>query len=132
MNKKGFTLIELLAIIVILAVIMAIAIPQVLDVVSGSKDSAWDNNVKMIINSIELNTQLYDPKTGTYMYTLDSLCEEPEIVNKLSKSSDTTITCSGWDFTLTGTGQFSGYKDIIGCNDEGCGIYPDDYVNESM
>ena len=114
-NKKGFTLIELLAIIVILAVIMAIAIPQLLNVVNGSKDSAWKDNVKMISKSIELNTQLFDPETGNYAYTIDGLCKNPSKVNEISKSSDTTVTCSNKVFTISGTGQFDGKKATIDC-----------------
>ena len=35
MNKKGFTLIELLAFIVILAITMVIAVPQILNVINN-------------------------------------------------------------------------------------------------
>ena len=122
MNKKGFTLIELLAIIVILAIIMAIAIPQVLNVVNGSKDSAWKDNLKMISKAIELNTQLYDPETGNYKYTIDSLCKNPSKVNEISKSSDTTISCSNGVFTITGTGQFRDYTATISCSGGNCSI----------
>ena len=119
-NKKGFTLIELLAIIVILAVIMAIAIPQVLNVVNGSKNGAWKNNIKMISKAIELNTQLFDPETGNYKYTIDGLCKNPSKVNEISKSIDTKVTCSNGLFTLTGTGQFSGNSAIIDCSSGKC------------
>ena len=119
-NKKGFTLIELLAIIVILAVIMAIAIPQVLNVVNGSKESAWKDNIKMISKAIELNTQLYDPETGNYAYTVESLCKDPSKVNEISKSTDTTVTCSNDIFTIAGTGQFSGQTAIISCRNGNC------------
>ena len=120
MNKKGFTLIELLAIIVILAVIMAIAIPQVLNVVNGSKSSAWKDNVKMMAKAIELNTQLFDAETGNYTYTVDSLCKNPSKVNELSKSSDTTVTCSNGVFTVSGTGQFDGHAATINCSNGSC------------
>ena len=120
MNKKGFTLIELLAIIVILAVIMAIAIPQVLNVVNGSKSSAWKDNVKMMAKSIELNTQLFDAETGNYTYTVDSLCKNPSKVNEISKSSDTSVTCSNGVFTISGTGQFDGFYANISCTGNEC------------
>ena len=119
-NKKGFTLIELLAIIVILAVIMAIAIPQVLNVVNGSKDSAWKDNVKMISKAIELNTQMLDPETGGYTYTVESLCKNPNNVNKISKSTDTKVKCSSNVFTINGTGQFDGKTATIDCRSGNC------------
>ena len=119
-NNRGFTLIELLAIIVILAVIMAIAIPQVLNVVNGSKRSAWKDNIKMMAKSIELNTQLFDAETGNYTYTVDSLCKNPSKVNDLSKSSDTTVTCSNGVFTISGIGQFDGFYASIRCTNSEC------------
>ena len=119
-NQQGFTLIELLAIIVILAVIMAIAIPQVLNVVNGSKDSAWKDNVKMISKAIELNTQMFDPETGGYTYTVESLCRNPNNVNKISKSTDTKVTCSSNVFTINGTGQFDGKTATIDCRIGSC------------
>ena len=40
LNKKGFTLIELLAVIVILAIIMLIATPIILNVVEDARQGA--------------------------------------------------------------------------------------------
>ena len=41
-SKKGFTLVELLAIIVILAVILVITVPQVFKAVDNSKKSSLE------------------------------------------------------------------------------------------
>jgi len=46
MNKKGFTLIELLAVIVILAVLLAIAIPSVAKYINTAKKSTYIENVQ--------------------------------------------------------------------------------------
>lgn len=54
-NKKGFTLVELLAVIVILAIILAIAIPSITGIVSTAKNGAFESDVKMIIKGIEYN-----------------------------------------------------------------------------
>jgi type IV pilus assembly protein PilA len=51
-NKKGFTLVELLAVIVILAIILAIAVPSISGMITNSKKSAFEANVKMIITGI--------------------------------------------------------------------------------
>ena len=52
-NKKGFTLVELLAVIVILAIILAIAIPGISGIINRAKKGAFESNVKMIITGIE-------------------------------------------------------------------------------
>jgi len=46
LNKKGFTLIELLAVIVILGVLLAIAIPSVAKYINTAKKSTYIINVK--------------------------------------------------------------------------------------
>ena len=53
MNKKGFTLVELLAVIVILAIILAIAVPSITGILNSAKRSAFQADVKLIIKGIE-------------------------------------------------------------------------------
>ncbi|HHT38306.1 MAG TPA: prepilin-type N-terminal cleavage/methylation domain-containing protein [Mollicutes bacterium] len=52
-NKKGFTLVELLAVIVILAIILAIAVPGISNMIDNSKKSAFEADAKMIITGLE-------------------------------------------------------------------------------
>ena len=40
-NKNGFTLIELLAVIAILAIILAIAVPKMINVIDENKEKAF-------------------------------------------------------------------------------------------
>lgn len=54
MNKNGFTLVELLAVIVILAIIFAIAVPEISNLISNSKKNAFESNGKLIFSSIRL------------------------------------------------------------------------------
>ena len=84
LNKKGFTLIELLAVIVILAIIMVIAVPQILNVIENSRVSAWDNNVKLIEEALDLNTTL--ASTPMAEFSLSTSCVSE------SASSKTDIT----------------------------------------
>lgn len=53
MNKKGFTLIELLSVIVILAVIMAIAVPRIYDNIKQSKNDALKITNKNILRAFK-------------------------------------------------------------------------------
>jgi type IV pilus assembly protein PilA len=52
-NKKGFTLVELLAVIVILAVILAIAVPSISGMINSAKRSSFEDDTKMILTGLE-------------------------------------------------------------------------------
>ena len=54
MKKRGFTLVELLAVIVILALILAIAVPLIGNIIRGSKTSSLESSAKLVLNAIRL------------------------------------------------------------------------------
>ncbi|MFD1171300.1 prepilin-type N-terminal cleavage/methylation domain-containing protein [Oceanobacillus picturae] len=53
-KEKGFTLVELLAVIAILAIIVAIAVPTIGNVISDSRGKADDANIELIKNAARL------------------------------------------------------------------------------
>lgn len=53
-NERGLTLVELLAVIVILGIIAAIAVPAVGNIIEKSKVDAHNANVTMINNAIKM------------------------------------------------------------------------------
>lgn len=53
LNNKGFTLIELLAAMVILAAIMAIAVPNIMAILNNSKADAYVEDAKKMISLAE-------------------------------------------------------------------------------
>ena len=53
LNRKGFTLIELLAVIVILAVIMLIATPTVINLIEDARVGAAKNSAMGYIDALE-------------------------------------------------------------------------------
>jgi len=76
--KKGFTLVELLAVIVVLGVILAIAIPNVLNIIEKTRIDAIIKNEEMMINAAKKylvsNTSILPVNVGdTIEVTLDNL-----------------------------------------------------------
>ena len=58
MKNKGFTLVELLAVIVILALILAIAIPRITDLIENAKIQSYISNEEMMIRAAKNYTML--------------------------------------------------------------------------
>lgn len=59
-GEKGFTLVELLAVIVILGIIVAIAIPAIGSVIRNAKSDASDAEITMIVDA----ARLYEVEEG--------------------------------------------------------------------
>ena len=74
-RPRGFTLIELLAVIVILGLIAAVAVPQVLKWVGGAKSDSAHIQIEALGNSIDLYRLNYPP-------TLEALIEKPAGVDR--------------------------------------------------
>ena len=70
-NKKGFTLVELLAVIVILAIILAIAVPGISGIINSAKKGSFESDVKMIVTGIEYKL-LESTVTGTAAPDVDA------------------------------------------------------------
>lgn len=52
LNKKGFTLIELLAVIIILAILIAVAVPAVTRYLDGARKDTFVTNAKAAIQAV--------------------------------------------------------------------------------
>lgn len=87
-KKKGFTLIELLAVIVILGVLLAIAIPSVSKYISASKKSTYVSNaqsyVEAVINESLLSNYL---PINKHEGTILSFSKIRELIQKGGKTS---------------------------------------------
>lgn len=70
---KAFTLIELLAVIAILGLIAAFAVPQVLKWVSGARS----DSARIQIEALGASIDLYRLEVGSYPPTLEALVEKP-------------------------------------------------------
>jgi len=92
-NEKGFTLIELLAVIVILGIIAAIAIPMIGDVVGKSQEKA---DVNEALNIISAAKQKYAEQriTGGVTYSYNAEKADDKLDDYISLDSDTKYVVS--------------------------------------
>lgn len=62
-NSKGFTLVELLAVIIVLAIVVGITIPAVLDTLNGSKNKSTGVAVEAAQKYLENQLTIYNTDT---------------------------------------------------------------------
>ena len=86
LKKRGFTLIELLAVIVILAIILLIAMPIVLNVIQDARKGAFETTAMGLVKTAE-NECLTSLLTGPVI--------EREVVFSDYQMNDETLTFSG-------------------------------------
>jgi len=108
-NQKGFTLVELLAVIVILGVIAAIAVPAIGNVVENSKLNSRNQSILLIRDAAEL--YYLNEKSTAASVTVDTLREKgylrSEPVNPVDNNAFETVnvsnTANGYRVTSVAT-----------------------------
>lgn len=84
MKKTGFTLAELLGVIVIIALLLLLIIPGIINRLSNSGDEAKDTENELIFNATEQyvkeHPEIYPPgKSGRYCITIQSLIDDGKL-----------------------------------------------------
>jgi len=112
-NEKGFTLVELLAVIVILGIIAAIAVPSIAGIIDNSKKDAHRATAMQMIEGARLALASGMEPNGN-QYTLDELVDkgfiesvpvDPEGASSGDKYHDTDSYVTV-DTTATGGNMF--------------------------
>lgn len=125
-NNRGFTLIELLAVIIILAVIMTIAIPNVISTLEKNKRDSFIKDAKRAITSAE-----YTIRSDTQYEYPD---ENSAIIFPLSNLKNLDLEISPYDtyysyndsfvaITKEKVGEYYEYVyyvHLVSCTDEEC------------
>lgn len=75
-KEEGFTLVELLAVIVILGIIVAIAIPAVGSVIDRAGTDSEDAETQLIVDAARLYYTSEDPETVTDSVDTETLIEK--------------------------------------------------------
>lgn len=88
-KEEGFTLVELLAVIVILGIIVAIAIPAVGNVVGNSRTSAKNAEAELVLDAARLYDTAED-SSAAFPVDIDTLIEKGYLEKKPEHNKDIT------------------------------------------
>lgn len=108
-NEKGMTLIELLAVIVILGIIAAIAIPSIGNIIENSKIDAIKADAQQILSAARMYEAdagvKIDGTNGVTEAELEAYLDDLTTFPSVADAADYTVkrTSDGLELTATGT-----------------------------
>jgi prepilin-type N-terminal cleavage/methylation domain-containing protein len=111
MKKKGFTLIELLAVIVILSIILAIAVPSITGMIDVSTKRSFESDAKMVLKAIDYK-KLADEGFNPTTINKDNINTLLGLSNANYSNISITVEDNIPIITLIGTGKWNG---LVAC-----------------
>lgn len=108
MNKKGFTLVELLAVVIVLAIILAIAVPAITGLIDNSKRNSFEASAKLMIKAVQLklmensNFDIYSINKNNIESLLNVDSDEYSAISFLYDANNKVF------INALGTGKWSG------------------------
>jgi len=108
-KKNGFTLVELLAVIVILAIILVKAVPQIMKTIDNAREGTFGSSAKLIAASAEREYLVRKTLGDTSFEGLESIpCNEVVEITDDYEKCEITFDNGKASVMLKGAGKFAG------------------------
>ena len=129
LGNKGFTLIELLAVIIVLAIILAIAVPQMTKLLKNIQDGGYEKSEEGMIKAVEsyliLNIGQFPAEEGDTERVLLSTLVNQNYIKDILDVKDESVICTGYvDVTKLAYDGYE-YTSYLECGDNYASIIPE-------